>query len=140
MFRLPSLFIAFLLAVNCFDIASGLEHWPFGSYPMYSLLYPKHFTLLRLYGVNGKGEFPMRGNKDFPPFDEARLGAALARIPRSELPAALLNLLRIRNRTGGERIRTLRLYSASWTLQPGARGDEAPDQKVLLVEVSSLER
>jgi hypothetical protein len=140
MFRLPSLCIAFLLAVACFDIASGLEHWPFGSYPMYSLLYQKRFTLLRLYGVNGTGEFPMRGDQSFPPFDEPRLTEALARMPRSELPAALLNLLRIHNRTGGERIRTLRLYSAGWTLQPGARGDEPPDQKVLILEVSSLER
>lgn len=140
MFRLLSLFIAFLLAVTCFDIASGLEHWPFGSYPMYSLLYGKHFTLLCLYGVNSTGEFRLRGDQSFPPFDEPRLTDALARMPRSELPAALLNLLRIHNRTGGVPIRTLRLYSASWTLKPGAQGDEPPDQKTLLLEVSSFER
>jgi hypothetical protein len=140
LFRLPSIFIAFLLAVTCFDIASGLEHWPFGRYPMYSLLYSKHFTLLCLYGVNPKGEFRLRGDESFPPFDEPRLADALARMPRSELPAALLNLLRIHNRAGQTPIHTLRLYSASWTLQPGAQGNEPPDQKVLLVEVSSLER
>jgi hypothetical protein len=61
-------------------------------------------------------------------------------MPRSELPAALLNLLRIHNRTGRDPIHTLRLYSAGWTLKPGARGDEPPDQKVLIIEVSSLER
>jgi hypothetical protein len=140
LFRLQSLFIAVLLAVACFDIASGLEHWPFGTYPMYSLLYSKNFALLCLYGVNGQGEFRLRGDASFPPFDELRLADALARMPRSKLPAALLNLLRIHNRTGRDQIQTLRLYSASWTLKPGARGDEPPDKKVLIIEVSSLER
>jgi hypothetical protein len=139
LFRFPSILIALLLAVSCFDIASGLEHWPFGCYPMYSLLYPKHFTLLRLYGVNDRGEFPMKGDASFPPFDGARVTDALARIPSSELPAALLNLLHLHNRTTPAKIRTLRLYSASWTLRPDVKGDEPPEQKVLVLEVSSFE-
>lgn len=40
------------------DIFTGLEHWPFGSYPMYSTVYPEQLSWLRLYGVTDGGEVP----------------------------------------------------------------------------------
>lgn len=141
MFRFPSLLIALTLAIMCFDMASGLEHWPFGSYPMYSLVYSKNFTWLRIYGVNSGGEFPMKGDRNFPPFDEARLVSSLARMRPSEWSPALQNLLRLHNRySGTDPVHTIRLYAVSWTLHPGLQGDEPPDNKVLLVEVSSVAR
>ena len=138
--RIATVFITLLLAVAVFDIATGLEHWPFGSYPMYSLIYSKNLTWLRLYGVDSSGEFPLRGDRAFAPFDEARLVSALVRMRPSELPEAVLNLLKLHNRNSHPPVRTLRLYSVRWILHPGLQGNEPPDQRELLAEVSSFER
>lgn len=139
--RGASIFIAFLLAVTGLDIATGLEHWPFGSYPMYSLLYAKGISSFRLYAVDGSRETLLRGDRNFFPFDEARLDSALAHLVESDrdrpaASAALLNLLPLLQRNTGTSVRTLRLYSVSWTLHNGATGNEPPDQRTLLAEAS----
>src|ERR1039457_1881646 len=71
--RYATLAIVVFLAIAGFDIVTGLEHWPFGSYPMYSLSYPEELSWLRLYAVTDRGEIALRGERDFAPFDEARL-------------------------------------------------------------------
>jgi|HubBroStandDraft_4_1064222.scaffolds.fasta_scaffold163319_2 hypothetical protein len=38
---------------------------------MYSLLYSDERSWLRLYGVTDRGAIPLRGERDFAPFDEA---------------------------------------------------------------------
>src|SRR5580700_1381420 len=101
--RLASLAILGFLAITCFDIVTGLEHWPFGSYPMYSLRYAERRSWLRLYGVTDRGEIPLRGERDFAPFDEARLIVALQRLQSAreanqKLDEALRNLMRLYNR------------------------------------------
>lgn len=59
MVKLPACFASLAiigcLAVGCIDIVTGLEHWPLGSYPMYSTLYPARLSWLRLYGVTDRG-------------------------------------------------------------------------------------
>jgi hypothetical protein len=139
--RLASIFILFPLAVACFDISSGLEHWPFSSYPMFSFLFVRHLSVLRLYAVNGAEEIPVKVGRDFAPFEETRLISALSRLRESEpgrrkLPLALLSLLRLHHRNTHTVIRSLRLYSVGWTLLPGMPGNAAPERKILLAEVS----
>jgi len=140
--RLANLVIFGCLSVTCVDIFTGLEHWPFGSYPMYSLRYSEQLSWLRLYGVTDSGEIPLRGERDFAPFDEARLTMALARIAgapggQRKLQEALGNLMRLHDRRGDPRspaLRALRLYRLRWRLQPGMQGDEPPGERILIAE------
>jgi hypothetical protein len=138
--RFASLAIVGFLAVTAFDIATGLEHWPFGSYPMYSLVYSEQLYWLRLYGVTDRGEIPMREERDFAPFDEARLTVALQRLQGTpdasrNLEDALRNLMRIYNgRPAALPIRALRLYTVHWVLRPGMQGSEPPEERTLIAE------
>ena len=143
---LRRLIVAGFLAVALFDIATGLEHWPFGSYPMYSLLYSDQLTWLRLYGLTDRGEVPLRGEHDFAPFDEARLIMALQRLesaPNAEqkIRAALRNLVELYDRAAAQRqppaprLRALRLYTVRWNLRPGATGTEPPAERTLVAQV-----
>jgi hypothetical protein len=145
--RLASLAIVGLLAAAGFDIVTGLEHWPFGSYPMYSLLYPQQLSWLRLYGVTNRGEILLRGERDFAPFDEARLTVALERLARApggdqKLDQALRNLMRLHGRLEARRspagppLRALRLYAVRWVLRPGFEGSESPQERTLVAEVT----
>ena len=144
--RFASLAIVGFLAVTGFDIVTGLEHWPFGSYPMYSLLYPEQLSWLQLYGVTDRGEIALRGERDFAPFDEARLIVALQRLQgarggNQKLDEALRNVLQLYNRGKAQRrsvdqpLRTLRLYTVSWALQ----GSEPPGERTLIAEVTANE-
>jgi hypothetical protein len=148
--RLASLAIAGFLAVACFDIVTGLEHWPFGSYPMYSLRYTDRLSRLRLYGVVDRGEIPLRGERDFPPFDEARLSMALERLQAArernrKIDAALRNLIGLYNgRQSGrglarQPLRALRLYAVRWVLRPGVEASAAPQERVLVAQVTADE-
>jgi len=119
--RLASLAIIGFPAITCFDIATGLEHWPFGSYPMYSLRYAERLSWLRLYGLTDRGEIPLRDERDFAPFDEARLIVALQRLPV------------------GAPLRALRLYAVSWDLRPGLQGSEPPTERILIAQATAAE-
>jgi len=141
--RLAQPAIITILAISVFDIATGLEHWPFGSYPMYSTLYPERLSWLRLYGVTALGEIPLRGDRDFAPFDQARLIMALQRIEAApganqKIDEALRNLAALYNRQPEHPpLRALRLYQVEWLLKPGQRGTEPPDQRILIAERSA---
>lgn len=143
--RCASLAIVGFLAIACFDIVTGLEHWPFGSYPMYSLSYAENLSWLRLYGVTDRGEIPLRGDGDFAPFDEARLVMALERLQSARggdqrLDAALRNLMRLYNRRkASPPLRSLRLYAVRWALRPGLEGSESPRQRILIAQVTGNE-
>ncbi|MGA2738521.1 MAG: hypothetical protein ABSG65_13875 [Bryobacteraceae bacterium] len=137
-----SLAIVGFLAITGFDIATGLEHWPFGSYPMYSTLYHGQLSWLRLYGVTDQGEIPLRGDGDFAPFDQARLIVALQRLQSGpgaaqDIDRALRNLMRLYDRR--EALRGLRLYSVVWALRPGLQGSEPPAARTLIAQVTAHE-
>ena len=145
--RLANLAIIGFLAVACIDIVTGLEHWPFGSYPMYSLLYSEQRSWLRLYGVTDRGEILLRGERDFAPFDEARLVMALERLQSAhegsqKLDEALRNLMRLYDRRqarGGRaslRLRALRLYAVRWVLRPGFEGSQPPQERILVAQAT----
>jgi hypothetical protein len=142
--RFANLAIIGFLGITCFDIVTGLEHWPFGSYPMYSLLYHEQLSWLRLYGVTARGEITLRDERDFGPFDEARLIMALDRLRTApgadrKLDEALRNLMQLYNRrnAGGASIRSLRLYTVRWALRPGLQGSEPPQERVLIAQVTA---
>jgi hypothetical protein len=143
--RFASLAIVGFLAITCFDIATGLEHWPFGSYPMYSLSYSEKLSWLRLYGVTDRGEIPLRGDRDFAPFDQARLVMALERLQgarggNQKLDAALRNLMQLYNRRkASPPLRALRLYTVRWALRPGLKGSESPQERILIAQVTGNE-
>jgi hypothetical protein len=148
--RFASLAIVGFLAITCFDIVTGLEHWPFGSYPMYSLRYAERLSWLRLYGVTDRGEIPLRGERDFAPFDEARLIVALQRLQiarggNQKLDEALRNLMRLYNRGEARRppvsapLRALRLYTVRWDLRPGLQGSESPTERILIAQATAAE-
>jgi hypothetical protein len=144
--RFANFAIVACLAVAGFDIVTGLEHWPFGSYPMYSTLYADRLSWLRLYGVTGRGEIPLRGESDFAPFDEARLIMAFERLQGApggdrKLAEALRNLLWLYNRRKSGRppataLRALRLYTVRWDLRPGLQGTEPPRERDLIAQVT----
>jgi hypothetical protein len=146
--RFASLAIIGCLSIAGFDIVTGLEHWPFGSYPMYSTLYSEQLSWLRLYGVTDCGEIPLRGESDFAPFDEARLIMVLQRLHSvaggdRKLDEALRDLMRLHNRTNARRspvsppLRALRLYNVRWALRPGFEGSEPPAERILIAQVTN---
>src|ERR1022692_1783856 len=143
--RYATLAIVVFLAIAGFDIVTGLEHWPFGSYPMYSLSYPEELSWLRLYAVTDRGEIALRGERDFAPFDEARLVMALERLQSArggnqKLDAALLNLMQLYNRRkASPPLRALRLYTVRWALRPGLQGSEPPGEQILIAQVAGNE-
>jgi len=129
------------LAITACDLVTGLEHWPFGSYPMYSTLYSDQLSWLRFYGVTDRGEIELRGDRDFAPFDQARLVVALQRLQASgnaqRIDEALRNLIDLHNRRQppAARLRGLRLYAVRWTLRPGLEGSEPPQGRTMIAEV-----
>src|SRR5262249_45376916 len=117
------------------------EHWPFGSYPMYSLLYGKDLTYLRLYGVRD-GEIELRSDRDFAPFDQPRLTMALARIRSSDpsersLKQALAGLLDLYNRQHATPLLGMRLYEVNLTLRPDSTEIRNRQTRVLIAEAGS---
>jgi len=141
--RLANLAILGFLAVACIDTLTGLEHWPFGSYPMYSLLYSEQRSWLRLYGLTDRGEVLLRGERDFAPFDEARLVMALERLQsadggKQKLDEALRNLMRLydRRQARGLPLRALRLYAVRWVLRPGLESFQPPQERILVAQAT----
>ena len=141
--RLANLAILGFLAVACIDILTGLEHWPFGSYPMYSLLYSEQRSWLRLYGVTDRGEILLRGERGVTPFDEARLVMGLERLEsahggKQKLDEALRNLMRLYDRRHAHSVplRALRLYAVRWVLRPGFEGPQPPQERILVAQAT----
>jgi len=117
---------------------------------MYSVTYHERLSWLRLYGVTDRGEVALRGERDFAPFDEARLIMALQRLQgargadgeNQKLDQALRNLMQLYNRgadlrrPASPRLHALRLYASRWDLRPGLQGSEAPRERSLVAQVS----
>ena len=95
--------------------------------------------------MTDRGEIALRGERDFAPFDEARLVMALARLQSARggnqtLDAALLNLVQLYNRRkASPPLRALRLYTVRWALRPGLQGSEPPGERILIAQVAGNE-
>jgi len=144
--------MAVIVAGHLYDIATGGEHWPFSSYPMYSHVnHEWRLSFLRVIGVPGDGsesEFPLWKTEYLAPLDQSRLGQAFgSMLPqpdgRARVSAALGDCLaryERRRRAGahaGPALRALRLYELGWTLDAAARNVEQPDRRRLLLEVAA---
>jgi hypothetical protein len=142
---------AFIVAGNLYDGATGGEHWPFSSYPMYSHVNREWgLALLRVVGVRSDppgDEVPLWESAHLEPFDQSRLGSALSTLLAQpdgleRVDALLRNcLLRYeRRRRGaahdGPPLRALRLYDLAWTLEPRARNADHPGTRRLLAEAA----
>ena len=142
--------ILLLLAGSAYDIIRGREHWPFSCYPMYSKIeLDSTMTQLRIFGVPVEGsdaELILQDRCYLEPFDNSRLGRALKRIQANDdsetnLPIALADCLeryealRLRGRHDGPKLRALRLYALSWTLDPRAANRDRPEKRRLIAEV-----
>ncbi len=142
--------IAVIVAGHLYDVATGGEHWPFSSYPMYSHL-NREWTLSfpRLVGIRRDGsELPLWRTEYLAPLDQSRLDQALGGMLsrpdwRTRVGAALADCLaryERRRRAGahdGPALRALRLYDLGWTLDRAARNVDAPDRRRLLLEVAA---
>jgi hypothetical protein len=123
------------LAIAAFDVAAGIEQWPFSQYRMYADSQSSRYSWLELAGESGAGEIalPVRA---FEPFNEGRLATALGRVPLDSLDSALADCRRIydRNRAEGRYdgppISGMKLYLVTWNLDEGP----APARKVLVRE------
>jgi hypothetical protein len=126
--------IAFL-GIAAFDIAAGIEHWPFSNYPMYIGVQGPTYTWFEMYGQSATGEIPIV-MKSLRPFDDGRLGAALGRFGPESLDLALADCRRIYNADrdaglfSGPPISGLKLYLVTRELNAGP----APSRKVLVRE------
>jgi hypothetical protein len=121
--------IAFL-AVAAFDVAAGIEHWPFSNYPMYDGVQGRNYSWLELYGVSAFGDIPLPV-KYLQPFNEGRFASVLGRLPSSSLESALQEAKRIYGQNGGTpAISGTKLFRVTWDLEAGA----APLRKELLRE------
>ena len=85
------------------------------------------------------------GERDFAPFDEARVVMALQRLQSArqgsqKLEEALRNLMRLYDRREARgspaRLprRALRLYAVRWVLRPGFEGPPAPQERILVAQ------
>jgi hypothetical protein len=93
--------------------------------------------------VTDGGEILLRGERDFAPFDEARLVMALERLQSSgggtqKLDEALRNLMRLydRRQARGLPLRALRLYAVRWVLRPGFEGPQTPQERILVAQAT----
>lgn len=126
--------IAFL-GIAAFDIAAGIEHWPFSNYPMYVGVQGRTYTWFEMYGESASGEVPIV-MKSLPPFDDGRLSAALSRMGPESLDIALADCRRVYDadrKAGlyrGPPISRLKLYLVTRELDAGS----APSRKVLIQE------
>jgi hypothetical protein len=140
--------VAVVVLNSLYDIVFDTEHWPFSNYEMFSTIRRGGSTLTRVgvYAVpsdTALGEFPLLAAEQIHPFDQSRLAIAIGKLESSprRLDQALGDLLgryEARRQAGqhdGPRLRAVKLYEVTWTLDPWARNVEAPDQKRLLYQV-----
>jgi hypothetical protein len=133
------------------DIIRDTEHWPLSSYPMFSVvdLGPR-IRLLRLFGVTqgpSRQEIALLDASEIYPFDQCRLSTALAATRNNQARRYLMDALlrdvlaryqarRIAGEHHGPALDAVRAYEVTWTLDPDAANIDAPDQKLLVAEVS----
>lgn len=123
-----------LLAASAFEIATGGEHWPFSSYPMYSGVRQEarvdHLVFIAV-PQDGSASFPLYKHEQIYPYLWSRQRKAFQRLlerPDGEeaVQAGLENLLqryeanRQRERHGAPPLKAVQLYRVEWTLDPNA--------------------
>ncbi len=86
---LASFLILSLVGIHLYEIIASTEHWPFSSYPMYSMLHESDsFTTLKIVGIRATDNKPI-------PMNAAWLRKTFTRLSRREdAPAQLRRALK----------------------------------------------
>jgi hypothetical protein len=142
--RFLRIFIGFLVAASLLSIGTGVEVWPFSPYPMYADIQGPTTSQSRVVVVTEQGESDPRHGRWLAPVDAVRLGVALERLRRREDRAAgfrsvadfvleRYNSLRHRPMPANAAI-GVRIYRATWVLEPWARNRNHPDTLTMMFE------
>jgi hypothetical protein len=126
--------VAALIVGQAIATLGYVELWPFSNYPMYaSAKSSRNFTALAIVGVDERGNELPAGNL-FPPFDRARLAAAIRQHRAAgDLPQTLDALLKLQSPEAAARLVGIRIYELEWELEGELRNLEAP-QRTLVAE------
>lgn len=144
--------VATIVGGHLVDIASGVEHWPFSPYPMYSRAQSDWASVMpEIVGVRPDGsEFAMKRPELLAPFDQARLLGAFSRMGMRPNGAALVRTALLdclaryerRRRDGahdGPALRALRLYHGRYVLDVAASTAGSPASRTLVMEVTDAD-
>ena len=144
--------VATIVGGHLVDIASGVEHWPFSPYPMYSRAQRDWAPVMaEIVGVGADGrELAVKRPEYLAPFDQARLLGALAQLGARPDGMALvrtalndcLERYERRRRDGahdGPALRALRLYHSRYVLDVGASTVGRPTARNLVLEVTDAD-
>lgn len=144
--------VATIVAGHLFDIASGLEHWPFSPYAMYARAQGDWaLSVPEIVGTRADGgELAVKRSEYLAPFDQARLLQAFGRLAAQPDGMALLRtaladcLARYerRRRDGahdGPALRALRLYHSRYELDVAASTVGRPAARTLVLEVTDAD-
>jgi len=147
-----SALIATIVGGHLVDIASGLEHWPFSPYPMYSRAQRDWAPVMaEIVGIRRDGgELALKEPELLAPFDQARLLGALAQLGmrpdgmalvRKALVDCLARYERGRRHGAhdGPLLRALRLYHGRYVLDVAASTVGRPAARTLVLEVTDAD-
>jgi hypothetical protein len=144
--------VATIVGGHLVDIATGVEHWPFSPYPMYSRAQSDWAPVMaEIVGVRLDGEeLAVKRPELLAPFDQARLLGALARLGTRPDGTALVRTALVdclsryerRRRQGahdGPVLRALRLYHSRYVLDVAASTVGSPASRTLVLEVTDAD-
>ncbi len=139
-------FILLVVGLQLLDVVVGGERWPFAPYAMYASEQGSEISWYRVYGVTGKGEFPLDQDQYHSPIGGPQLSFAFATRPMHQwvvLPPArtmlavvarLYEHARVAGEHQGPRLAGLRLYRDTWHLDPTLANKSTPEQHRLIEE------
>lgn len=143
--RFVQLFIVFLICGSLFSIGTAIELWPFSDYPMYRYIQGPTVSQSRIAIVTERGEVDLRSRRLLAPLDVSRLHWALERLSRrkdrepalkevGDFALQRYDSLRQGETAAGTEAVGLRIYRATWVLEPWARNRDRPDTITMMFE------
>lgn len=149
--------ICVLLGAHYVAIAARIDHWPLSNYRMFARRQQAEVSSLVLMGVTGQGdEIRLQNHAYWRPYKSTKLAqclrgakaqdarrakrAAPGQTPQPALPGAVKSLLehyeslRQTGQHNGPQLAGLRLYQATWRIEPSLSNLEHPDRQELVCE------
>jgi hypothetical protein len=143
--RFVQLFIGCLIGGSLFSIGTAVELWPFSDYPMYRYIQGPTVSQSRIAIITENGEVDLRSRRWLAPLDISRLSAALGELSRRKADEPALrevgdfalqryDSLRQAGMSAGSEAIGVRIYRATWVLEPWARNRNRPDTITMMLE------